>query len=153
MLNLSVQTIRKFNRYYTRILGIFDKKVFNLNYSMIEMRILGEISRNSGITANTLTTYLDIDKSYLSRILDKLLTADYIYREKDSEDSRKLHIYLTAEGQKLNEYVETASNKKVEKLIADISPGEVKALEEAMETIENILGQVVSPDIEGETHK
>ncbi|MCD8898873.1 MarR family winged helix-turn-helix transcriptional regulator [Staphylococcus gallinarum] len=150
---MSVQTIRKFNRYYTRILGIFDKKVFNLNYSMIEMRILGEISRNSGITANTLTTYLDIDKSYLSRILDKLLTADYIYREKDSEDSRKLHIYLTAEGQKLNEYVETASNKKVEKLIADISPGEVKALEEAMETIENILGQVVSPDIEGETHK
>ncbi|MCD8843100.1 MarR family winged helix-turn-helix transcriptional regulator [Staphylococcus gallinarum] len=150
---MSVQTIRKFNRYYTRILGIFDKKVFNLNYSMIEMRILGEISRNSGITANTLTTYLDIDKSYLSRILDKLLTADYIYREKDSEDSRKLHIYLTAEGQKLNEYVETASNKKVEKLIADISPGEVKALEEAMETIENILGQVVSPEIEGETHK
>lgn len=150
---MSVQTIRKFNRYYTRILGIFDKKVFNLNYSMIEMRILGEISKNSGITANTLTTYLDIDKSYLSRILDKLLTADYIYREKDSEDSRKLHIYLTAEGQKLNEYVETASNKKVEKLIADISPGEVKALEEAMETIENILGQVVSPDIEGETHK
>lgn len=120
---------------------------------MIEMRILGEISRNSGITANTLTTYLDIDKSYLSRILDKLLTADYIYREKDSEDSRKLHIYLTEEGQKLNEYVETASNKKVEKLIADISPGEVKALEEAMETIENILGQVVSPEIEGETHK
>lgn len=150
---MSVQTIRKFNRYYTRILGIFDKKVFNLNYSMIEMRILGEISRNSGITANTLTTYLDIDKSYLSRILDKLLTADYIYREKDSEDSRKLHIYLTAEGQKLNEYVETASNKKVEKLIADISPGEVKALEEAMETIENILGQVVSLEIEGETHK
>lgn len=150
---MSVQKIRKFNRYYTRILGIFDKKVFNLNYSMIEMRILGEISRNSGITANTLTTYLDIDKSYLSRILDKLLTADYIYREKDSEDSRKLHIYLTAEGQKLNEYVETASNKKVEKLIADISPGEVKALEEAMETIENILGQVVSPEIEGETHK
>lgn len=150
---MSVQTIRKFNRYYTRILGIFDKKVFNLNYSMIEMRILGEISRNSGITANTLTTDLDIDKSYLSRILDKLLTADYIYREKDSEDSRKLHIYLTAEGQKLNEYVETASNNKVEKLIADISPGEVKALEEAMETIENILGQVVSPEIEGETHK
>ncbi|PTL16718.1 MarR family transcriptional regulator, partial [Staphylococcus gallinarum] len=32
---MSVQTIRKFNRYYTRILGIFDKKVFNLNYSMI----------------------------------------------------------------------------------------------------------------------
>lgn len=150
---MSVQTIRKFNRYYTRILGIFDKKVFNLNYSMIEMRILGEISRNSGITANTLTTYLDIDKSYLSRILDKLLTADYIYREKDPEDSRKLHIYITEEGQKLNEYVETASNKKVEKLIADISPGEVKALEEAMETIENILGQVVSPEIEGETHK
>ena len=41
----------------------------------------------------------------------------------------------------------------MEKLIADISPGEVKALEEAMETIENILGQVVSPEIEGETHK
>lgn len=79
---MTVERIRRFNRYYTRILGIFDKKVFNLNYSMIEMRILGEIGRNNGITANALTKYLDIDKSYLSRILDKLLTANYISRKR-----------------------------------------------------------------------
>lgn len=117
---------------------------------MLEMRILGEIGRYKGVTANALTQYLDIDKSYLSRILDKLLKANYIYREKDQTDSRKLHIYLTDEGQKLNEYVEVASDKKVERLLTDMSPEEVKDLTEAMNTIETILGKVVNTDLEEE---
>lgn len=38
-MSLDTRDIRRFNRYYTRILGVFDQKVFNLDYSMIEMRI------------------------------------------------------------------------------------------------------------------
>ena len=52
---MDTRDVRRFNRYYTRILGVFDQKVFDLNYSMIEMRILGEIGRHPGITANELT--------------------------------------------------------------------------------------------------
>ncbi len=59
---MDTRDVRRFNRYYTRILGVFDQKVFDLNYSMIEMRILGEIGRHPGITANELTKCLNIKK-------------------------------------------------------------------------------------------
>lgn len=62
-MSLDTRDIRRFNRYYTRILGVFDQKVFNLDYSMIEMRILGEIGRHPSITANELTKWLNIKKA------------------------------------------------------------------------------------------
>lgn len=78
---MDTQEVRKFNRYYTRILGVFDQKVFDLDYSMIEMRILGEIGRHPNVTANDLTKCLNIKKSYLSRKLSKLERNSYIYKE------------------------------------------------------------------------
>lgn len=79
---MDTRDIRSFNRYYTKILGVFDQTVFDLDYSMIEMRILGEIGRHPSITANELTKRLNIKKSYLSRILSKLERNDYIYKKK-----------------------------------------------------------------------
>lgn len=59
---MPIEEIRTFNRYYARILGMFDQKVFDSKYSMVEMRILGEISRQPSVTANALTQYLMIKK-------------------------------------------------------------------------------------------
>lgn len=79
---MDTHDVRRFNRYYTRIMGVFDQTVFDLDYSMIEMRILGEIGRHPSITANMLTKYLNIKKSYLSRKLSKLERDHYVFKEK-----------------------------------------------------------------------
>ncbi|MEX6012655.1 MarR family transcriptional regulator [Mammaliicoccus sciuri] len=69
---MPIKDIRHFNRYYTRVLGIFDNNVFKLKYSLIEMRTLGEIGRHDKVTAQYLCKILNIDKSYLSRLLISL---------------------------------------------------------------------------------
>lgn len=140
--------IRKFNRYYTRILGVFDKNVFDLDYSMLEMRIIGEIGRNIGITANELTKCLNINKSYLSRILSKLEKAGYLKRERDAQDSRILHLYLSDQGLELNKYVEAQSDQKVIDLLAPLPEKDIAELKAAMKKIEDILYQVVPNELE-----
>ncbi|MDU5336803.1 MarR family winged helix-turn-helix transcriptional regulator [Enterococcus sp.] len=140
--------MRRFNRYYTRILGVFDQKVFDLDYSMIEMRILGEIGRHRSITANELTKCLNIKKSYLSRKLSKLEKNEYIYKEKNPEDSRSQHLYLTEKGLELNKYVEEQSDRKVLELLEPLDEANYQELVTAMKTIENILYQVVPNELE-----
>ncbi|MBS6432254.1 MarR family transcriptional regulator [Enterococcus raffinosus] len=145
---MDTRDIRRFNRYYTRILGVFDQKVFNLDYSMIEMRILGEIGRHPSITANELTKWLNIKKSYLSRKLSKLERESYIFKEKDSEDSRSLQLYLTDKGKELNSYVEEQSDKKVLALLEPLDQESYQELVAAMNTIEKILYRVFPNDLE-----
>lgn len=145
---MNTHDVRRFNRYYTRILGVFDQRVFDLDYSMIEMRILGEIGRHRSITANELTKCLNIKKSYLSRKLSKLEKNEYIYKEKNPEDSRSQHLYLTEKGLELNKYVEEQSDRKVLELLEPLDETNYQELVTAMKTIENILYQVVPNELE-----
>lgn len=147
---MNTHDVRRFNRYYTRIMGVFDQTVFDLNYSMIEMRILGEIGRHPSITANMLTKYLNIKKSYLSRKLSKLERDHYIFKETNPQDSRSMCLYLTETGQKLNDYVEEQSDKKVMDLLDPLDKKDFDALVAAMTTVEQILYKVVPNELEFE---
>ena len=140
---MDTRDVREFNRYYTRILGVFDPKVFDLDYSMIEMRILGEIGRHPNITANQLTKCLNIKKSYLSRKLSKLEREGYISKKKNPNDSRSMQLFLSEKGLELNKYVEEQSDRKVLELLEPLDAADYQELVTAMQTIEKILYQVV----------
>ncbi|MEO1771652.1 hypothetical protein JZO67_003633 [Enterococcus sp. 665A] len=145
---MTIENIRQFNRYYTRILGVFDKKVFNLDYSMIEMRILGEIARNKGTTANHLAKFMRMDRSYLSRIVNKLEKVGYITRQNDPADKRIFRLFLTDKGETLNSFIEEQSDKQILELLHSLDAEEITQLETAMGTIETILNQVVPKEME-----
>lgn len=145
---MNTETIRQFNRYYTRVLGVFDQQVFDLDYSMFEMRILGEIARKPGITANWLGAFLNSDKGYVSRTIKKLEKHCLLYREKDQQDSRVSHLYLTDAGEKITRHVEVCSDHQVSELLQGLSPEALSQVEEAMKTIEHILYQVVPEEVE-----
>ena len=140
---MDTRDVREFNRYYTRILGVFDQKVFDLDYSMIEMRILGEIGRHPNITANQLTKCLNIKKSYVSRKLSKLEREGYISKKKNPNDSRSMQLFLSEKGLELNKYVEEQSDRKVLELLEPLDAADYQELVTAMQTIEKILYQVV----------
>ena len=140
---MDTRDVREFNRYYTRILGVFDQKVFDLDYSMIEMRILGEIGRHPNITANQLTKCLNIKKSYLSRKLSKLEREGYNSKKKNPNDSRSMQLFLSEKGLELNKYVEEQSDRKVLELLEPLDAADYQELVTAMQTIEKILYQVV----------
>ena len=138
---MDVQKIRAFNRYYARVLGVFDKKYLGVDFSVTEVRIIGEIGRNSSLTAKELEEYLSVDKGYMSRMMQNLEKKGLIERVKSETDAREKHLRLTEEGRKLNEILEEKADQRILRQIYNINEDEYKVLLGAMETIEKIMGQ------------
>ena len=138
---MDVQKIRAFNRYYARVLGVFDKKYLGVDFSVTEVRIIGEIGRNSSLTAKELEEYLSVDKGYMSRMMQNLEKKGLIERVKSETDAREKHLRLTGEGRKLNEFLEEKADQRILRQIYNINEEEYKVLLGAMETIEKIMGQ------------
>lgn len=137
---MDVQKIRHFNRYYARILGIFDKKFLGMDFSVTEVRILGEISRNPTLTAKALAAYLCVDKGYLSRILQGLEKRELLERVRSAEDAREKRLRLTAKGEALNRQLEEKADERILRQIQTIDLQTLQALLDAMEKIETIMG-------------
>lgn len=137
---MDVQKIRHFNRYYARILGIFDKKFLGVDFSVTEVRILGEIGRNPKLTAKALAAYLCVDKGYLSRILQGLERKELLERVRSAEDGREKRLRLTAKGEALNRILEEKADARILQQIRTIDMQTFRILLDAMEKIEAIMG-------------
>ena len=61
---------RRFNRFYTRQIGVLRRNFLGSSYSLAEARVLYEIARGEGATtASDIGRALDLDAGYLSRVL------------------------------------------------------------------------------------
>src|ERR1035438_3319802 len=66
-----VQSMRRFNRFYTRQIGLLDEGLLNSPFSVTEVRTLYELAHREQSTAVELCAELGLDAGYLSRILRK----------------------------------------------------------------------------------
>lgn len=90
-----IYDIRQFNRFYTKVLGLFNNQILDTDYSLTETRILFEISERTECIANNLVQELNIDRSYMSRILRRFEKEELIEKRSSIKDSRKNLLFLT----------------------------------------------------------
>lgn len=130
-----VECIRKFNRFYTVLLGFLNQNYLGTGYSVTETRILFEISRQEGISAKQLCDLLKLDKSYMSRMIRSLENNGIIYREVAASDKRRNCVYLTDKGRtEVLGLVET-TNKDIYQLIETFDMDVCGQICDAMELI------------------
>ena len=67
-----INAIRRFNRFFTRQIGVLREGLLHSPYSLTEARIIFELANRSNLTASDLSDELGLDAGYLSRILNKL---------------------------------------------------------------------------------
>lgn len=131
----AITEIRGFNRFYTNILGLLDQQILESGYSLTEARILFEISKTEVCMANQLCSVLDIDRSYMSRIIRKFEKEGIVTREVDDADNRNMKIQLTKKGIELFHELNNRSNKQIEELLSKMEMGDEEKLIGAMRVI------------------
>lgn len=123
-----VTEIRGFNRFYTNILGLLDQHIIDSGYSLTEARILFEISKTETCTANQLCSVLDIDRSYMSKIINKFEKKELISRQVSNTDNRNIEIHMTEEGMAVFHDLNNRANKQIEDLISKLESEDCEKL-------------------------
>lgn len=137
-----IADIRRFNRFYTKILGILDRHVLDTGYSLTEARVIIEIGMREQCIANNLVDILDIDRSYMSRIIAKLCKAGLLIKENSATDNRISLIRLTANGNALYNQLNEKSDEQILRLMQGLSQKELKEIHAAMHLIQKKLARL-----------
>ena len=76
-----IATVRGFNRFYTRQIGVLRKRFLDSPFSLGEARVLYEIASGRAPTASDVGRALDLDAGYLSRVLRQFEKRGLVQRE------------------------------------------------------------------------
>jgi len=134
-----VAAVRRFNRFYTRQLGVLRKTYLDSPYSLGEARLLYEIAERRSPTASEIVRALDLDAGYLSRTLRNFEKRGLIQRKVSARDTRQSHIALSASGRKAFAPLDRRSQRDAGATLEKLKPGEQARLVAAMNIIETLL--------------
>ena len=135
----TVKEIRKFNRFYTNILGLVDRHILDSSYSLTETRILYEIFHTPRCTARKIKNLLLVDEGYLSRTIDKLSKQGLIIRERSREDARVHNLSLSEKGAKEFLKLNEESEKSIEAMIEHLPRDNIGELESVFHRVQELL--------------
>lgn len=133
--------IRRFNRFYTREIGVLDGDLLQSGFSLAEARILYELAQTPEIAATEIGEKLNLDRGYLSRMLRAFKRKRLIARKTDATDKRRSHLSLTEKGRAKFRQLDRLSSQAAAGMITNLPPGAVNALLTAMESIQDILAK------------
>jgi DNA-binding MarR family transcriptional regulator/N-acetylglutamate synthase-like GNAT family acetyltransferase len=138
---MRIATIRRFNRFFTRQIGVLREGLLHTPYSLTEARLLVEIAQRDEVSASDLSRELGLDPGYLSRILNHLEEQGLITRAPSEVDARRRLLSLTPAGKEAFSLLDERSREEVAEMLEGLSEGDQERLLEAMQTIEGILGE------------
>jgi DNA-binding MarR family transcriptional regulator/N-acetylglutamate synthase-like GNAT family acetyltransferase len=134
-----VEAVRRFNRFYTRQIGILNEGLLESPFSLTEARVIYELASRQQATATELGSELGLDAGYLSRTLRGFEKRRLLRKKAAEKDARQSVLSLTAQGQKEFQNLNQLSHNQIEELLRDLSYIEQNRLVAAMKTIEELL--------------
>ncbi|MGB6534768.1 MAG: helix-turn-helix domain-containing GNAT family N-acetyltransferase [Xanthobacteraceae bacterium] len=134
-----IATVRRFNRFYTRHIGVLRKNFLGTPYSLGEARVLYEIASQRAPTASEVGRALDLDAGYLSRLLGSFARRGLIRRTVSPRDARQCHLALSARGRKALAPLDRRSHEATAAMLKKLTPTSQQHLLAAMHTIEALL--------------
>jgi DNA-binding MarR family transcriptional regulator/N-acetylglutamate synthase-like GNAT family acetyltransferase len=138
-LEARVEAIRRFNRLFTRRIGVLREGLLHSSYSLTEARVLFELANRENLSASELVRELGLDPGYMSRTLGGLERQGLVEKVRSETDGRRRILSLTAEGEEAFEVLDSRSREEVSEMLGGLSEEEQRRLLEAMRTIEGIF--------------
>jgi DNA-binding MarR family transcriptional regulator/GNAT superfamily N-acetyltransferase len=136
-----VEGIRRFNRFFTRRIGVLREGLLHSPYSLAEARVLYEVAHREGLTASDLVRNLGLDPGYLSRILARFEGRGLLERVPSEADGRRRLLRLTAAGGDAFSELDRRSREEVAGMLRGLSEGGRDRLLDATRTVGEVLGE------------
>jgi DNA-binding MarR family transcriptional regulator/GNAT superfamily N-acetyltransferase len=139
-----IAAVRRFNRLYTRRIGVLDEGHLSSPFSLAEVRVLYELAhwadaRSDPPSAAEIGRELELDAGYLSRLLRDLERRGLVERTRSPSDGRQQHLRLTGAGETTFAELSARASDAVAKLLAPLSEVQQRRLLDAMRTLETLL--------------
>jgi DNA-binding MarR family transcriptional regulator/N-acetylglutamate synthase-like GNAT family acetyltransferase len=139
-LDARIHGVRRFNRFYTRQIGLLQEGLSGSAFPLTEARVLYELAHRERPTATELGKDLGLDPGYLSRILRGFERRGLVQKTRSKADGRQSHLTLTARGHKAFAPLNTRSHEDVAVILGGLAPAQQEKIVAAMQTIEMLLG-------------
>ncbi len=134
-----ISAVRRFNRTFTRRIGVLREGLLHSPYSLTEARILFEAAQRDDVTASELGRTLGLDAGYLSRTLAGLDGRGLLEKVRSESDGRQRLLRLTPDGRDAFALLDRRSRDEVGEMLDGLSDGDQQRLLGAMRAIEGVL--------------
>jgi len=131
-----IQRIRTFNRFFTELAGVLDRSILKSEFSLAEARVLFEIGHHPGGHSRDFVARLGLDPGYFSRMVRRFESRGLVETERSQRDGRLICLFLTEEGKRILELLESRANSEVERCFGELSR---EAREEILSSMAAIL--------------
>ena len=133
--------VRSFNRFYTREIGLLNRRLPATDLSLPEARVLYELAHApaAGRTAAEIGRALGMDKAHLSRIVARFRARGLAQSRVSPDHGRFRLLSLTGAGRRVFAAAEAAARTQVDALVTPIGEGGRERLAEAMRDIRAAL--------------
>jgi DNA-binding MarR family transcriptional regulator/GNAT superfamily N-acetyltransferase len=136
----AAEAVRRFNRFYTRRIGVLEESLLGSGLTLSQARVMFELGRRGEWTAGGMATDLGLDPGYVSRLLASLEKLKLIARRPSEADGRQAIVTLTARGRDCYSTLDSRSQDEIAATLAKLAPADRERLLSAMATIERLMG-------------
>jgi DNA-binding MarR family transcriptional regulator/GNAT superfamily N-acetyltransferase len=135
-----IAAVRRFNRFYTRRIGVLGEGLLGSPFALTEVRVLYELAHQDAPTATGLREQLGLDRGYLSRILARLGGQGLAAKTRSRADGRASLLRLTRRGRQVFAGLDARARDEIRLLLAALPEAGQRRLVGAMRVVEGLLG-------------
>ena len=135
------ERVRRFNRFYTRHIGVLQERLVDSPFSLTEARILFELAHRESVAGSDLARELGLDAGYVSRVLSGFEKKGLLNKKRSETDARVTELHLTEMGRASFAELDKQQRQDVLQSLEGLSGAEQQQLLDAMAGIEELLGE------------
>jgi DNA-binding MarR family transcriptional regulator/N-acetylglutamate synthase-like GNAT family acetyltransferase len=136
--------VRRFNRLWTRQIGVLNESLLDTPFTLSEARVLYELAHRDSALASELSAALGLDAGYLSRILRRFTEDGLLERRASERDARRAHLHLTPAGRAAFASLDLRQEAAVRDMLARLGEDQRARLIGAMSGVELVIAP---PDV------
>jgi DNA-binding MarR family transcriptional regulator len=135
----AVAEVRRFNRFFTRVIGLLNRHLPESDVSLAEARVFYELAKGGQATAAEITRRLAMDKAHVSRIVARFAARGYLTRRVSPAHGKQQLLSLTPAGRAAFAALERGTIAQIEGIVAPLGAQARGRLVGAMRDIEGML--------------